>query len=98
MEAERLVVEFERRSDGGVVLRVTGKLADATAPLLEGVLHVLRVDAVPVVLDLAGVRHIDAHGLELLLEAEAAARRRGSSVEVTGVPESLRSRRRPPFA
>jgi anti-anti-sigma factor len=97
MEAERLVVEFERRSDGGVVLRVTGKLAEATAPLLQGVLHALRVEATPVVLDLAGVRHIDAHGLELLLVAEAAARRSGSSVEVTGVPESLRSRR-PPFA
>ena len=97
MEAERLVVEFERRSDGGVALRLTGKLADATAPLLEGVLHVLRNDSVPVLMDLAGVRHIDARGLDLLLEAEAEARRRGATVEVKGVPESLRSRR-PPFA
>jgi anti-anti-sigma factor len=97
MEAERLAVEFERRSDGGVMLRVTGKLAQATAPLLEGVLHALRAEATPVVLDLAGVRHIDAHGLDLLLEAETEARRHGASVQVTGVPESLRSRR-PPFS
>jgi anti-anti-sigma factor len=97
MEAERLVVEFERRTDGGVVLRVSGKLAEPTAPLLDGVLHALRAEATPLVLDLAGVRHIDARGLDLLLAAEAAARRSGSTVEVTGVPESLRSRQ-PPFA
>jgi len=97
MNAERLVVDFERRPDGGVRLTVTGKLDEATAPLLDGVLHALREEATPVVLDLAGVEHIDGRGLELLLAAEAEARSVGSWVEVVGVPESLRERR-PPHA
>ena len=92
---QRLVVEFERRVDGGVVLRVSGKLDHATAPLLEGVLQSVRVESSVIVLDLAGVEQIDARGLDLLLAAEAEAGRSGSSVEVTGVGESLRSRRPP---
>jgi anti-anti-sigma factor len=90
---QRLVVEFERRADGGVVLGVSGKLDHATAPLLDGVLQSLRAEASVIVLDLAGVEQIDARGLDLLLAAEAEARRSGSTVEVTGVRESLRSRR-----
>jgi anti-anti-sigma regulatory factor len=46
-----------------------------------------------VVVDLSDVDHIDAHGLEVLLQAEADARRRRRSIEVTGVRESLRARR-----
>lgn len=96
MGEERLIVDFERRDDGGVVLRVSGKLEHATAPLLDGVLNALRAEVTPVVVDLSGIEHIDGRGLELLLAAEEEAARRGSSVEVTGVPESLRDRR-PPF-
>jgi anti-anti-sigma factor len=95
MSAERLVVEFERRPDGGVLLRVSGKLEEATVPLLEGVLHALRSEATPVVLDLEGVDHIDGRGLDMLLAAELEARRNGSSVDVVGVRESLRERRPP---
>ena len=97
MNAERLVVDFERRPDGGVRLTVGGKLDEATAPLLDGVLNALRDEATPVVLDLAGVEQIDGRGLELLLAAEAEARHAGSWMEVVGVPESLRERR-PPHA
>ena len=96
MGSERLVVEFERALDGGVILRLAGKLEHATAALLDGVLHALRAEPTRVVLDLTGIEHIDTHGLDLLLEAEEKARRRGAQVEVTGVRESLRSRRRPP--
>jgi anti-anti-sigma factor len=95
MSAERLVVEFERRPDGGVQLRVSGKLEQGTAPLLEGVLHALRSEATPVVLDLEGVDHIDGRGLDMLLAAEMEARRNGSWVDVVGVRESLRERRPP---
>jgi anti-anti-sigma factor len=95
MSAQRLIVEFERRPDGGVRLSVSGKLEQATAPLLDGVLNALRAEATPVVLDLAGVDHIDGRGLDLLLAAEAEARRNGSWVEVVGVRESLRERRPP---
>jgi anti-anti-sigma factor len=95
MGTERLAVEFERRDGGNVVLRVRGSLGRATAALLEGILHALRRDASAIVVDLSDVDHIDSHGLDVLLEAEADARRRKASVEVIGVRESLRSRRSP---
>ena len=95
MGTERLAVEFERRDSGNVVVRVSGRLDQGTAALLRGVLHSLRSDPSPIIVDLADVDHIDSHGLEVLLEAEADARRRKASVEVTGVRESLRSRRSP---
>jgi anti-anti-sigma factor len=95
MGTERLAVEFERRADGNVVLRVTGKLERGTSALLEGVLQALWQDPSPVVLDLSGVDHIDSRGLEVLLNAEADARRRRAPVEVVGVDESLRTHRPP---
>ena len=93
MGMERLAVEFERRGGGDVVLRVSGRLDQSTAALLEGVLFALRGDPSPIVVDLSDVDHIDSHGLDVLLGAEADARHRKASVEVTGVRESLRSRR-----
>jgi anti-anti-sigma factor len=95
MGTERLAVEFERRDGGNVLLRVSGRLEHGTAALLAGVLHSLRNDPTPVVVDLSDVDHIDSHGLDVLLEAEADARRRKASVEVIGVRESLRARRSP---
>ena len=95
MGTERLAVEFERRADGDVVLRVTGKLERGTAALLEGVLQALWNDPAPLVLDLSQVDHIDSRGLEVLLAAESQAHRRSGRVEVIGVRESLRARRPP---
>jgi anti-anti-sigma factor len=95
MGTERLAVEYERRADGNVVLRVTGKLERGTAALLEGVLQALWNDPAPVVLDLSQVDHIDSRGLDVLLNAESAARRRSARVEVVGVRESLRANRPP---
>jgi anti-anti-sigma factor len=95
MGTERLQVEFERDAAGSVMLRVSGRLERATAALLEGVLRALRTDRSPVTVDLTDVDHIDSHGLDVLLEAEADARARRASVEVVGVRESLRLRRSP---
>jgi anti-anti-sigma factor len=95
MGTERLAVEFERRDGGSVVLHLSGRLERGTAALLEGILHALRSDPSPIVVDLAAVEHIDSHGLDVLLEAEESARRRKASVEVIGVRESLRARRSP---
>jgi anti-anti-sigma factor len=95
MGTERLAVEFERNADGNVLLRVTGKLERGTAALLEGVLQALANDPSPVVLDLSRVDHIDSRGLEVLLNAEAAAARRSARVEVIGVRESLKAHRPP---
>ena len=96
MGTERLAVEFERGADGDVILRVTGKLERGTASLLEGILQALRDDPSPVVLDLSRVDHIDAKGLEVLLNAEGEARRRRAQMDVVGVRESLHAHR-PPF-
>jgi anti-anti-sigma factor len=95
MGMERLAVELERKDGGNVVLHVSGRLEHGTAALLDGVLRALRDDPSSIVVDLAAVDHIDSHGLEVLLEAEADARRRRTSVEVIGVRESLRLRRSP---
>src|SRR5262245_56733263 len=95
MGTERLAVEFERRDGSSVVLRVSGRLEQGTAALLDGVLQALRRDPSAVVVDLTAVEHIDSHGLDVLLEAEADARKRRASIEVTGVRESLRARRSP---
>lgn len=95
MGTERLAVEFEREAGGGVLLRVSGRLEQATAALLDGVLHALRADTAPVTVDLREVDHIDSHGLDVLLAAEADARRRGAAIDVVGVRESLRARRSP---
>ncbi|HWM10906.1 MAG TPA: STAS domain-containing protein [Solirubrobacteraceae bacterium] len=95
MGPERLAVEFERTDGSRVLLRVSGRLERATSALLEGVLHALRREPAAIVVDLSDVDHIDSHGLEVLLQAEADARRRNASVEVTGVRESLRARRSP---
>jgi anti-anti-sigma factor len=92
MGTERLVVEYERE-DGRVMLRVSGRLEQAAAALLDGVLRSLRRDSAPVTLDLTDVDHIDSHGLGVLLDAEADARKRKASIEVVGVRESLRLRR-----
>jgi anti-anti-sigma factor len=93
MGTERLAVELERKHGGNVVLHVSGRLEHGTAALLEGVLQALRRDRAPITVDLAAVDHIDARGLDVLLEAEEDARRRKVSVDVVGVRESLRSDR-----
>ncbi len=90
MGPERLAVELERIGGTRVSLRVSGRLERGTSALLEGVLRALRGDSSEIVVDLSDVDHIDSHGLDVLLEAEADARRRRASVEVVGVRESLR--------
>ena len=96
MGDERLGVEYERRDDGAVVLRVSGRLEQTTAAVLEGVLQALSGEESHVVLDLTAVDHIDSYGLDVLLETEADARlRRRATVEVIGIQESLLSHRPP---
>jgi anti-anti-sigma factor len=95
MGTERLAVAFEREDDGSVLLRVSGRLERATAAGLDGILRAIRADPAPVTVDLTDVDHIDSHGLEVLLDAEADARMRRTRIEVIGVRESLRLRRSP---
>ena len=95
MGTERLAVEFERRPDGSVLLRLSGKLEHGTAALLDGILQALWNDPAPVVVDLSHVDHIDSRGLEVLLAAESSAHSRSRPVEVIGIRESLRQHRPP---
>ena len=95
MGTERLAVEFERRLDGSVLLRLSGKLEHGTAALLDGILQALWDDPSPVVVDLSHVDHIDSRGLDVLLAAEAGARGRSAALEVIGIRESLRAHRPP---
>jgi anti-anti-sigma regulatory factor len=95
MGTERLAVEFERRLDGSVLLRLRGKLERGTAALLDGVLQALWDDPSPVIVDLSYVDQIDSRGLDVLLAAESGAHRRSSPVEVFGIRESLRAHRPP---
>jgi anti-anti-sigma factor len=95
MGTERLAVEFERRLDGSVLLRLTGKLEHGTAALLDGILQALWDDPSPVTVDLSRVDHIDSRGLDVLLAAESSAGRRDAPVEVIGIRESLRANRPP---
>ena len=94
MGTERLAVEFQREDGGSVLLRVSGRLEESTAALLEGILRALRAERA-VTVDLTDVDHIDSHGLGVLLEAEADSRARRAPIEVVGVRESLRLRRSP---
>jgi anti-anti-sigma factor len=95
MGSERLAVEFERRLDGSVLLRLRGKLEHGTAALLDGILQALWDDPSPVIVDLSHVDHIDSRGLDVLLATESGARRRSSPVEVVGIRESLRANHPP---
>ena len=96
MGAERLGVEYERRDDGALLVRVSGRLEHTTAAVLEGVLRALSGDEPShLVLDLTAVDHIDSYGLDVLLETEADARERRATVEVIGIQESLLSPRPP---
>jgi anti-anti-sigma factor len=95
MGMKRLVLEFERRTDGNMILRLRGRLERGTASLLDGVLQALWDDPAPLVLDLAGVDHIDSRGLDVLLGAEAEAHRRDAPVDVVGVRQSLMAHRSP---
>jgi anti-anti-sigma factor len=95
MGTERLAVEFERRLDGSVLLRLSGKLERGTSALLDGILQALWDDPSPVAVDLSHVDHIDSRGLAVLLAAEGDVHRRAAPIDVIGIRESLRADRPP---
>jgi anti-anti-sigma factor len=90
--AERLALDVEH-DNGGVVLRLTGRLDAGTVAVLAGALRAVdeaRHGAVRI--DLEHVSAIDGIGIRLLLEAEAAAMADGRTLAVSGLQASLRRR------
>src|SRR5215208_8109152 len=94
-----LSLEIERDGDS-LVVRASGELDLATAPMLEEcLLHAFEGEASPIILDLTAVSFIDSMGLRSLLraarnsdsrlriECESAPVRR--MIEVTGLKRSL---------
>jgi anti-anti-sigma factor len=79
--------------DGGVVLRLSGRLDADTAPLLIGALRALDEPWHGAVeLDLEHVVAMDGVGIRLVLEAEAAALAEARPFRVSGLQASLKRR------
>src|SRR5688500_13747783 len=76
------------RSGGRVTVRPAGELGLATAPLLEA--EVERIEgAASVVFDLRELTFLDSTGLQVILRAEAAARRAGAEFAVVRGPRAV---------
>ena len=77
----------ERRVDGADVIVLAGELDLATAAELRQ--RLMRVaessTAATIVLDLSGVRFIDAHSVDIIVAAWRAARGRGRALRVEGL-------------
>jgi anti-anti-sigma factor len=82
-----LVVRRERRGDA-VVLRLTGKLDQATSALLERELDAEAIPPTPLLLDAAGLEFIDAHGLDTLARAQRRARENGGELAIEGAQDT----------
>lgn len=85
----------EDRQDEWLVLRLTGELDLASAPVLQHRLAQLRADKQPVRLDLSGLQFIDSSGMRLLIAAFNEARSEGWRLDVlpslsSNVEQSLR--------
>lgn len=72
-------------TDGVVVVRATGDLDIATAPVLDEQLRAAEAIVVPpahIVLDLTGVRFMSSSGLALLVQSHQRCEELGSSLRV----------------
>jgi serine/threonine protein kinase/phosphoribosyl 1,2-cyclic phosphodiesterase/anti-anti-sigma regulatory factor len=74
-------------SDGGVVLNLSGRLVESTTPTALAVIQdgVARADGDPVVINLAGLVHVDNDGLLALF----SARRRWCPLLLCGISQEL---------
>jgi anti-sigma B factor antagonist len=88
---DQLRVDLEAESDR-VVVRLTGELDLASAPLLERELERGEVDATPMlVFDLDGLEFLDSTGLQVLLSTHRRANDRGQQFAITrGSPQVQR--------
>jgi anti-sigma B factor antagonist len=90
-DQEHLQVEVRRQPDR-IVMRLSGELDLASAPLFQRELRRAGVDAAPmIVLDLEGLEFIDSTGLRIILSARAGARERQQQFAITpGSPQVQR--------
>ena len=79
------------RTDGIVLIRVTGEVDFCTAPELEAAVHhALVEDASSVFVDLAEVLFLGAAGATVLLRAKRACQRRGTNFVLLRPSQSAR--------
>ncbi|MGI8335144.1 STAS domain-containing protein [Actinomadura scrupuli] len=80
----------EFRLDGVALAAVDGELDLATAPLLaERLRGLLAAGCTRIVLDVAGVSFCDSSGLNVLLDIQRRASRRGGSLTLVGLRPNL---------
>jgi anti-anti-sigma factor len=88
---DHLQVEVQREQDR-VVLRLTGELDLAGAPIFERVLDQDQIAAAAIiVLDLDGLKFVDSTGLRVILMAHERSEERGQEFAITpGSPQVQR--------
>lgn len=86
---ERLLVEPRSASaDGVVVLEVTGDLVVSNMSALEAAIdQTLDAGALRLILDLAGIGHVDTPGLGLLYRLHRRCEGVGGALLVAGLPD-----------
>jgi anti-anti-sigma factor len=81
-------IDVQQR-EGVVVVRPSGDLDHAAAPLLDDVLGDLAAEGASAVLDLARLRTIDTAGLRVILEAHAVSLRDGLGLTMLPGPPTV---------
>lgn len=86
-----LSVSVTSAAPAGTVVEVAGEVDMATAPqLYEGLMAALSGGGHEVVVDVSGIRFIDASGIETLLRAAESARESGRSFQLHEPSKAVR--------
>ena len=67
-----------KKTAGGVLLELSGRLDTTTAPVLDKTIHEDISETTDLILDLQGLEYISSAGLRVLLSAQKRMRKSGS--------------------
>lgn len=87
-ETERFDVDVDQLA-GVVVVRPSGALDAASAPVLADILADLAQRSASAVLDLGALRAVDSAGLRVILEAHAYSQRDGFGLTLLPAPPAV---------
>lgn len=86
-QLEHFRIESDERSDGTIVLNVSGEADVESAPSLRRMLaEAADREPFAIVLDLNGLEFIDSSGISVLVEAQLRAAREGWRLTLRNVP------------